>query len=97
MNSIENLEEWDKSVAAKPAPLPDEVCREIGAMRGRVQAEAAGSVVGMEAAIDQILMTLLAGGHALLEGVPGVAKTTPPRLSPISWDLISSASSSLPT
>ena len=76
MNPIDNLEEWDKSVSAKPAPLPDDVCREIAAMRGRVQAEAAVSVVGMEDAIDQILMTILAGGHALLEGVPGVAKTT---------------------
>ena len=76
MNPIDNLEEGEKSVSAKPAPLPDDVCREIAAMRGRVQDEAAVSVVGMEDAIDQILMTILAGGHALLEGVPGVAKTT---------------------
>ncbi|MGF1583455.1 MAG: AAA family ATPase [Gemmataceae bacterium] len=33
-------------------------------------------VVGMEAVTRQFLIALLAGGHILLEGVPGVAKTT---------------------
>lgn len=32
-------------------------------------------IVGQEAALDQLLITFLAGGHALLEGVPGLAKT----------------------
>ena len=32
-------------------------------------------IVGQEETIDQLLMTFLAGGHALLEGVPGLAKT----------------------
>lgn len=32
-------------------------------------------VVGQETAIDQVLACLLAGGHALLEGVPGLGKT----------------------
>lgn len=32
-------------------------------------------IVGQEEAIDQLLITFLAGGHALLEGVPGLAKT----------------------
>ena len=32
-------------------------------------------IVGQEETIDQLLITFLAGGHALLEGVPGVAKT----------------------
>ena len=32
-------------------------------------------IVGQEQAIDQLLMAFLAGGHALLEGVPGLAKT----------------------
>ncbi len=33
-------------------------------------------VVGQEALIDRLLIGLLAGGHLLLEGVPGLAKTT---------------------
>lgn len=32
-------------------------------------------IVGQEEAIDQLLITFLAGGHGLLEGVPGLAKT----------------------
>ncbi|WP_064197023.1 MULTISPECIES: MoxR family ATPase [Emticicia] len=37
--------------------------------------EIAKVIVGQEAAIDEILISLLAGGHCLLEGVPGLAKT----------------------
>ena len=32
-------------------------------------------ILGQGAVIEQVLVTLLCGGHALLEGVPGVAKT----------------------
>ena len=32
-------------------------------------------IVGQEAVIDQMLMAFFAGGHCLLEGVPGLAKT----------------------
>ncbi|MEX2231627.1 MAG: AAA family ATPase, partial [Cyclobacteriaceae bacterium] len=32
-------------------------------------------IVGQAETIDQLLITFLAGGHALLEGVPGLAKT----------------------
>ena len=37
--------------------------------------EIAKVIVGQEEAIDEILISLLAGGHCLLEGVPGLAKT----------------------
>ncbi|AEE17513.1 AAA family ATPase [Treponema brennaborense] len=37
--------------------------------------EAAKRVVGQQAVIDGILTALVAGGHVLLEGVPGLAKT----------------------
>src|SRR5438552_7780735 len=45
-------------------------------LRDRVVAEVGRVVVGMEAVTHQFLIALLAGGHVLLEGVPGVAKTT---------------------
>ena len=41
----------------------------------RLRAEVAKAVVGQQAAVDQVLTTLLASGHALLEGVPGLGKT----------------------
>jgi MoxR-like ATPase len=37
--------------------------------------EIAKTIVGNETVIDGVLMCLLAGGHALLEGVPGLGKT----------------------
>ncbi len=37
--------------------------------------EIAKIIVGQQEAINEILITLLAGGHCLLEGVPGLAKT----------------------
>ncbi len=41
----------------------------------RLKQEIAKVIVGQEEAIDEILIALLAGGHCLLEGVPGLAKT----------------------
>ena len=40
-----------------------------------VRAELARVIVGQRDVIDQLLIALLAGGHCLLEGVPGLAKT----------------------
>jgi MoxR-like ATPase len=45
-------------------------------LRDRTVAEVARVVVGMERVTVRFLIALLAGGHVLLEGVPGVAKTT---------------------
>ncbi len=41
----------------------------------RVSAEIGRAVVGQEATIERLLVALLAGGHVLLEGMPGLAKT----------------------
>jgi MoxR-like ATPase len=48
------------------------------AFRDRVaalKAEVAKVIVGSEEVVDQVVLTVLAGGHALLEGVPGLGKT----------------------
>ncbi|EOZ99110.1 ATPase, MoxR family [Indibacter alkaliphilus LW1] len=37
--------------------------------------EIAKVIVGQEEAVEEVLIALLAGGHCLLEGVPGLAKT----------------------
>ena len=37
--------------------------------------EMARVIVGQQDALDQFLLTILCGGHALVEGVPGIAKT----------------------
>ena len=40
-----------------------------------IRAEAAKVLVGQEEAFTHLLIALLSGGHVLLEGVPGTAKT----------------------
>ena len=40
-----------------------------------VRQEVAKAVVGQDAAVSGLLVALLTGGHVLMEGVPGVAKT----------------------
>lgn len=41
----------------------------------RIRKQIARVVIGQEEVIDQVLVCFLAGGHALLEGVPGTGKT----------------------
>ena len=48
---------------------------EIADALGRVRAAVGSRVVGQEQVIDEALVAFLARGHALLEGVPGTAKT----------------------
>ncbi len=55
-----------------------ELSHEIGRLTAKLAAvrERIGRVIfGQEAVIDETLITLLAGGHALFIGVPGLAKT----------------------
>ncbi|CAM4248109.1 AAA family ATPase [Gillisia hiemivivida] len=40
-----------------------------------LKAEIGKVIIGQEETVEQLLITFLAGGHALLEGVPGLAKT----------------------
>ncbi|HHH49792.1 MAG TPA: AAA family ATPase [Saprospiraceae bacterium] len=51
---------------------------EIQSLIGKVndlKQEIHKNIIGQEEVVEQLLMTLFAGGHALLEGVPGLAKT----------------------
>ena len=41
----------------------------------RLRSEVAQVIVGQDEVVKEILVALLAGGHAILEGVPGLAKT----------------------
>jgi MoxR-like ATPase len=63
------------AVAAAPPELK-EWAQRIKELRERTIAEVSRVVVGMDKVIQRFLVALLANGHVLLEGVPGVAKTT---------------------
>lgn len=45
------------------------------ALAANVRKEFAKVIVGQSEALDQLLLVVLTGGHALIEGVPGLAKT----------------------
>ena len=53
---------------------PDRV-REFVEAFGRLKAEVQNVIVGYDEVISNVLITLFAGGHVLLEGVPGLGKT----------------------
>ncbi|GGB38358.1 hypothetical protein GCM10011492_31390 [Flexivirga endophytica] len=52
-----------------------EAAQRAQAALSAVRGEVAKAVVGQEAAVTALVIALLARGHVLLEGVPGVAKT----------------------
>ncbi|MCU1586480.1 MAG: family ATPase [Microbacteriaceae bacterium] len=58
--------------ATFPAPSASS---DLRAQFSRVRAEVAKAVVGQDGAVTGLIIALLTGGHVLLEGVPGVAKT----------------------
>lgn len=55
--------------------IPDEavhlVCEKFAKLRGALQSV----ILAQEVAIEQVLLAILCRGHALLQGVPGLAKT----------------------
>ena len=64
MSAIQNLEQTTQQIQAASAPfrrIVDEVNRVL---------------VGQEQLVQRMLIGLLTGGHLLIEGVPGLAKTT---------------------
>jgi MoxR-like ATPase len=64
--------------ALATAPDAAAAADEVDALGGRlseVKSRIAQVIFGQEQVVDETLITLLAGGHALLIGVPGLAKT----------------------
>src|SRR5262245_12517452 len=66
----------DQSHVTGQDPGLEEWARRVTALRDRTLQEVGRIVVGMDRVTQRFLIALLAGGHVLLEGVPGVAKTT---------------------
>jgi len=52
-----------------------ELLRELAAARAALTAQIARRVVGQHEIVDNLVAALLAGGHVVLVGVPGLAKT----------------------
>ncbi len=62
--------------SASPSLREDrEAVERLAAGRARIEAELAKAIVGQKEVIEQILIALFAGGHCLITGAPGLAKT----------------------
>src|SRR5690349_8053331 len=62
----------------QPPPLPDadaKTFEQLQAARPRILAELGKAIVGQQEVIEEILIALFAGGHCLITGAPGLAKT----------------------
>ena len=55
-------------------PTESDIQREVQAL-GRLRDAIGQAIVGQQEVVEQLLIGLLAGGHCLLEGVPGLGKT----------------------
>src|ERR1043166_4599056 len=73
MNTLEET----KTESASPASskIEREIVERLTAGRARIENELAKSIVGQKEVIEQILIALFAGGHCLITGAPGLAKT----------------------
>jgi MoxR-like ATPase len=60
-----------KKVMASAAPDIEAVAETVA----RVRAEISKAIVGQNEVVEGVLIAMLAGGHVLLEGVPGLGKT----------------------
>jgi MoxR-like ATPase len=77
--SLESPPELPPVIAAVPvertAPTERETFERLTAGRAQIESELAKIIVGQRETIDQILIALFAGGHCLITGAPGLAKT----------------------
>ncbi|MFO0873513.1 MAG: AAA family ATPase [Phycisphaerales bacterium] len=68
------------SAASTPPSLagiadPDQAAAYVQETFRRLRDEVHRVIVGQDEVLEQVLMALVCGGHALIEGVPGLAKT----------------------
>src|SRR5262249_32808987 len=73
-DSEEMLPRDEQSNAMEEKPKAEDIV-EFVSVSNQLEEELCGIVVGQERVIRELLLALLAGGHVLLEGVPGLGKT----------------------
>ena len=61
---------------AEASPEDLRLVQEMKQFAENIRAEVGKIIIGQKGVVDEILMAMIAGGHALLVGMPGMAKTT---------------------
>jgi MoxR-like ATPase len=75
---VKTLSSLDATSRSDESPNVQDLVREVESLNARMADARAGIgrvIFGQDRVIDETLITLLSGGHALLIGVPGLAKT----------------------
>src|SRR5438477_6389152 len=73
MNSVTENQLSEQS--APPTQIEREIVQRLTSGRVQIENELAKVIVGQKQVIEQILIALFAGGHCLITGAPGLAKT----------------------
>src|SRR6058998_1836983 len=60
---------------ASSAPTDQQLVEQIISGRTRIYAELGKVIIGQKDVIEELLISLFAGGHCLITGAPGLAKT----------------------
>src|SRR5688572_15915645 len=69
----------EEEIIPTGSPIQHEL-NQLNERVSRIKAEISKLVVGQEKTVDLILAGIFTGGHVLLEGVPGIAKTLTAKL-----------------
>src|SRR6184192_4641149 len=62
-------------ITPDPTGAEKQTVEQIISSRAQIQTELAKVIVGQKDVIEQLLIALFAGGHCLITGAPGLAKT----------------------
>src|SRR5437868_13465622 len=73
MNTVEEPKPEEMAPTANQAQR--DTVQRLTTGRAQIEAELAKIIVGQKDVIEQILIALFAGGHCLITGAPGLAKT----------------------
>ena len=65
-----------RPIAAHPMDMPESAPSAAASAFARLRDELARCIIGQQVLVDRLLIALLADGHLLVEGAPGLAKTT---------------------
>src|SRR5215831_15684587 len=64
-----------KEIVKKEVATEDELLEKLVAAREQILTEVRKVIVAQDEVVDQALISLFVGGHSLVTGVPGLAKT----------------------
>ncbi|HEX2268553.1 MAG TPA: hypothetical protein VHH35_03420, partial [Pyrinomonadaceae bacterium] len=53
----------------------EQLLDKLGSARERLLGEIRKAIIGQDEVVEQVLLALFVGGHSIITGVPGLAKT----------------------